>query len=416
MGKARLILITLLLLLAVAAPTAVPARADGYDRPAHAEPHTFDAPNPRTINRAPTVEELAGAGAGAGGDNGYLESRDTKDAIDQPAVQRPETRAPRIDAPRGVAKTKLNNGGLGDINVQPLSPLVAVNKSGVKPQVLKQPKGAGSVKGMGLTFRTNLQTGSASLSIPIALPPARRGLGPSLALGYSSGGSQSIAGMGWGFGVGFIGRQTDQGLPVYDDDIDRFVYNGGRELVRVESAGTAMPSFAGPGTPYYRAKIEGLFMRFFRMTDASGAVYWIAQDTDGTRYHFGGTPAGGVDQTALVCESQTCDKVFRWSLVLVKDVHGNRVEYVYDKDQGQSYLVEVLYNNHPTQQKYQHRVVISYDTSNRPDVLTSYQPGYPVTTAWRIDEIDVFTDYGTTGIAVPGQPDDGDGRLLVRTY
>ncbi|MFH2007210.1 MAG: hypothetical protein ABI333_11535, partial [bacterium] len=176
---AKLRLTTPLLLLTLMLASAPTARA---------EPDSFNAPDPRTINRAPTVDELAGADSA---DNELLESRDTQDAIDQPSVQRPETRAPQIDVPKDVAKTKLDHGDLSGINAQPLSPLVAVNKSGVKPQVLKQPKGAGSVKGMGLTFRTNLQTGSASLSIPIALPPARRGLGPSLALGYSSGGAQS---------------------------------------------------------------------------------------------------------------------------------------------------------------------------------------------------------------------------------
>ena len=155
--------------------------------------------------------------------------------------------------------------------------------------------------------------------------------------------------------MGFIARQTDQGLPVYNDNVDHFVYNGGRELVRVGADGETMPDWA-VDAPYYRAKIEGLFMRFYRMNSggANGPVYWKAQDKDGTLYFFGGTDEG-VDEDALICDTSTsasCDRVFRWNLVLVRDVHGNEVRYVYTQHQGQSYLTDVLYNNHPTSSRW----------------------------------------------------------------
>jgi hypothetical protein len=227
-----------------------------------------------------------------------------------------------------------------------------------------------------------------------------------------------VAGLGWNFGVGFIARQTDQGLPVYDDELDHFVYNGGRELVRVDptAAGEQIPArFGGASAKYYRAKIEGLFMRFFRLTDSQGMTYWVAQDKDGTEYWFGGDESG-TEPGSLICDA-SCARVFRWNLVLVRDVHGNEVRYVYAPDQGQSYLSEVLYNNHPQDPgRYQHRVVVDYES--RPDVLTSFQTGFEVVTWDRIRKIRVYTDYGSTGagVALAGQPDDGDGRLLVRSY
>jgi len=310
--------------------------------------------------------------------------------------------------------------------MQPLGPLISVNKSGVKPQVLSLPEGKGTVQGMGLTFKTNLQTGSASLGLPITVPPGRRGLGPSLSLDYSSGGSQGVVGLGWGLEVGFIARQSDRGMPRYQDDIDRYVYNGGQELVRVSGApGEAMPDFggmpgwnggSGDGPRYYRAKLEGLLMRFFRLGNTPQTTYWVAQDKDGTLYFFGGDDLG-LEQESLVCElgsSGLCQRIFRWNLVLVRDVHGSEVRYVYERHQGQSYLSEVLYNNHPQTSIYQHRVSVTYES--RPDVLTGYRTGFGVTTARRVRELRVFTDYGTTSIALPGQPTDPEGRLMVRAY
>jgi hypothetical protein len=192
-------------------------------------------------------------------------------------------------------------------------PLVSVNKSGVTPQVLSLPKGNGTVQGLGLTFKTNLQTGSASLSIPFTLPPARRGLGPSLSLDYSSGGGQGTVGLGWSFDVGFIAIQTDQGLPRYDGS-DRYVYNGGQELVRVQPGTEQLPTWAD-ANHYYRPKLEGLFMRFFLLGAGTASPYWVAQDKDGTLYYFGGSSTG-LDLASLTCDD-TCDRIFRWNLIRV---------------------------------------------------------------------------------------------------
>jgi RHS repeat-associated protein len=347
-------------------------------------------PDPRELHQAPKVETSSP----------YDEYLDTLDRARDPRQVEPKLKAPELKAPIDLRpNTGVNKG-----------PLVSVNKSGVTPQVLSLPKGNGTVQGLGLTFQTNLQTGSASLSIPFTVPPARRGLGPALGLGYSSGGGQSVSGLGWSFDVGFIALQTDQGLPRYDGT-DRYVYNGGQELVRVQPGTEALPTWADPDH-YYRSKLEGLFMRFFLLGAGTGSPYWVAQDRDGTLYYFGGT-GSAMDHTALVAD-EVGERIFRWNLVRVVDVFGNEVRYGYEKDEGQSYLVDVRYNLHPTSGRYQHRVVVEYET--RSDVLTTYQTGYGVTTAWRVREVRVFTDYGPGAERLDTQPDDGDGRLLVRSY
>ena len=277
---------------------------------------------------------------------------------------------------------------------EPMTAFTQVNKSGVSAQVLKRPQGEGSVQGLGVTFSPNLQTGSASTGIPLALPPARAGFAPSIGLSYSTGGGHGLAGVGWNFGVGFIARQTDQGLPTYSDANDRFVYAGGTELVRVQPSGT-MPSWFDPSRDYYyRSKLEGTYFRVFLIQPGTSSSYWVAQEPGGTMHYFGTVPGEGRNTASLVCNS-TCTQVFRWNLLMSRDVHGNLIRYDYTKDQGQPYLSRIRYNVHPTDAtRFQHHVEFVY--GNRTDALANYAAGYGVTTARRLSDVIISTDTGVT--------------------
>ncbi|MBI5161263.1 MAG: hypothetical protein HY996_07610 [Micrococcales bacterium] len=124
------------------------------------------------------------------------------------------------------------------------------------------------------------------MSIPLALPAGRAGAQPGLALSYSSSGGNGIVGIGWTLQVPFIARQTDRGLPSYEGG-DRFVYNGGQELVPVDLAddvdGDASNGLQAETVPealsgyrLFRARVEGGYLRFFLAPDES---HWVVQDT-----------------------------------------------------------------------------------------------------------------------------------------
>lgn len=170
----------------------------------------------------------------------------------------------------------------------PLEPVAlpsGADKSGVTSKSISVPKGAGTIQGMEESFSAQLSTGIATFSVPIALPAARGGAQPSLGLSYSSSGGSGVVGMGWSIGVPFIARQTDRGVPRYDDQgiwhagQDHFVFNGGQELVPIctvtaqlgcdgaiqgsagpgDAVGTAsevMPAWAA-GHQYFRPRVEG---------------------------------------------------------------------------------------------------------------------------------------------------------------
>ena len=238
-------------------------------------------------------------------------------------------------------------------------------KSGVTAQSLALPEGSGSIQGMGESFSPNLNTGSGTFSVPISIPSGRRGLQPKLGLAYTSGGGDGPLGWGWTMGVPFISRQTDKGLPLYNKS-DRFMYNGGQELVPVLMPDDEAwpsddwnPSVSGDDITYFRARIQGGFMRFFynRYTDT-----WLVQDRQGNHFYFGETYAHRMEGPK---------GTYQWSLSRLADVRratgngGNDVHYVYLEDGGNLYLKDIYWNSYEQEygvlEKYQHNVRFVYE-------------------------------------------------------
>ena len=305
------------------------------------------------------------------------------------------------------------------------------DKTGVSSQAISIPQGAGKIQGMGESFSAQLSTGVATFTVPFALPAARGAAQPSLQLSYSSSGGQGVAGIGWTVGVPFIARQTDRGIPQYNDppegtgwvpDLDRFVFNGGQELVPIGQvasdgscagaiAGEVMPSWAG-GWMYFRPRVEGSFQRFFwssnhktwRVQDKSGVVLELGVPLDGTGY------AG-----ALETDPANAARIFRWNLAREYDAHVeatpapgqlprpvNVVQFRYQSWDGQSYLTDV-YDTSPAANpagaalaQYAHHTRLSYE--ERPDKTASYRRGWQTITSRRLTGVDVASHtFNVTG-------------------
>src|SRR4051794_38652553 len=85
--------------------------------------------------------------------------------------------------------------------VVPMATTVGGDHSAVSTQAISLPSGAGTVGGMGESFSAQLSTVVATGRIDVALPAARGGARPSLALVYSSSNGHGGAGVGWELGV-----------------------------------------------------------------------------------------------------------------------------------------------------------------------------------------------------------------------
>lgn len=218
------------------------------------------------------------------------------------------------------------------------------------------------------SFQPDLFTGRATTGIPIAVPPGRKGMQPALGLAYSSSGRNSWVGTGWGLDLGFIERSTKNGPPRYDTtDTYTFMFQGvASDLVKIPD-----------GT--YRAKDEGLFMRF----ENKGISGWEVRDKSGTRYLFGGSPDS---------EQANTSGLFRWCLRKVLDTNGNFLTVAYAEDQGQGYLSRIDYTGHETSgvQDLAPANYVQFTTESRPDTDASLRSGAQVTTALRLKEIAAY--------------------------
>jgi hypothetical protein len=246
-----------------------------------------------------------------------------------------------------------------------------VDKSGVTGKALSIPKGEGTIDGMGESFSAQLSTGIATYSVPIAVPKARGQVSVNLGLSYSSSSGHGLAGVGWDIGVPFISRQTDRGLPNYDDQSswhagqDRFVFNGGQELVPICTVSVASGSSAGgtcagalpgekfpdyvKGWQYFRPRVEGSFQRFFWSADHQT---WLVQDKSGVTLELGVPLDGTGSKTALEVNPEPSksdeQEIFRWHIVRQYDAHFsdlaaplNSVVYRWQQNGNQAYLSDI---------------------------------------------------------------------------
>jgi Salmonella virulence plasmid 65kDa B protein len=203
-------------------------------------------------------------------------------------------------APEDKIDPSLANGGVALAGL-PGAP----DKTAASSRAIAMPKGQGKVEGLGESFSMQSSTGVATFSVPIAVPPARGAVDPAFSLQYTTASGAGIAGIGWNLSVPSITRQTDRGVPRYDDRTtggtstyhprqDRFFFGGGQALVPLctvtngacnastapisngyggSTTGERFPSWA-EGWQYFRPAVEGGYQRFFW---APGGRTWQGQ-------------------------------------------------------------------------------------------------------------------------------------------
>ncbi|MCK4792124.1 MAG: VCBS repeat-containing protein, partial [Desulfobacteraceae bacterium] len=231
------------------------------------------------------------------------------------------------------------------------------NKSGLKPQVISLPTGAGSVEGLGESFEPQLNSGTGTYSVKISVPPGVNGYQPNISLGYNSGQGKGPFGIGWALNVPYIQRQTDKGLPRYDEG-DTFIYSDGEELIPI-------------GNNVYRSENEETFIRFERIGD-----YWEARDRSGILHRFGRSAS---------CRVQSNGKVFKWCLEEKTDTNGNIITYQYFRDSLQIYLSQIQYSK-VDEENFN---LLEFQYEERTDCFSDYRSTFEIKTAKRCSAIKV---------------------------
>jgi len=191
--------------------------------------------------------------------------------------------------------------------------------------------------------------GSANLSYPIELPPARNGMNPNLAISYNSDGGSGWLGEGWDLQIPTISVDTRWGVPQYDKirESETYLLNGVplARTFNVEDGNDNKVFYPDRGVVYERNTTDNEF-RFYprnqtdfpliiRYGTKPESYYWIVTDKRGTKYYYGHKEnsrlTGDVQNIELgIKKDNYKTAIAEWKLQSMVDIHGDSVSYIYD--------------------------------------------------------------------------------------
>jgi len=228
-------------------------------------------------------------------------------------------------APRTAAQTPPTGFDLiGD-----QTPVSLLGELPVHDPTLGRTAGSGGVSG-----------GAATYDIPIVVPPGRRGMQPSLSLGYSSRAGNGVAGMGWSLnGLSSLHRcpmtmeQDGQIKAVTLTDSDRLCLDGQRLVLMSGTYGAANATYGTELDSFVRVtQLGGNLVSaatYFKVERKSGEIAWYGE-ASGLSYNARVIP-GGVTLPLT------------WMIRKVEDRVGNAMDYVYANHGEGETLIESIY-------------------------------------------------------------------------
>ncbi len=271
--------------------------------------------------------------------------------------------------------------------------------------VISNPQSGGAQSGLGEKFSPDLFTGTGNFSVPISVPPGRNGYQPELTLGYSSGNSDGVFGMGWNLSVPGVMRKTSKGIPIYEDKSDIFILSGAEDLVPVRIENEILTGNIGYEKTFYQPRTEGLFARIIRHKKTNGEHYWEVRSKDGLISWYG-TPGMASADPAVIANPDNRNAIFSWHLTKTQDTFGNEILYFYERDlvtseestannphiYDQIYLSSIQYAKYMAGSvvKYMCEVRLVYE--DRPDPSSTYRQGFEVRTTKRCVSIETYTN------------------------
>jgi RHS repeat-associated protein len=211
-------------------------------------------------------------------------------------------------------------------------------------------------------------TGSASFSIPIEIPPGRAGMTPRVAVTYSSDGGNGILGRGFDLQAGGrIATDTRWGVPRFNGTAAN---TGGFERDAYLLDGVKLEQYGPIGnTISYRALREAKHERIERVIRENNrdTDYWVVTDRRGTKRVYG--------KSAGAWSGRSESEKHVWELEEERDIFGNTIKYRYAGGNGQLFLEEIEYTGSEKQGGLAAYGVI-FEYEGRQDVRVDGRGGY----------------------------------------
>ncbi len=223
------------------------------------------------------------------------------------------------------------------------------------------------------------ESGAATYSIPVVVPPGNKGVEPSVALTYSSQGGNGWMGVGWSVAAGSaisrcpknIRQDGEPGAVTFTSS-DRFCLDGQR-LILVSGS-----TYGGNGAEY-RTEIESYSKIISYGTSGSGPAYFKVWTRSGDQIEYGNSVSAKVQVPGA-------STVRVWAMNKVTDPNGNYMDMEYFKDLGEFHLSAVNYGgNYFTGRTHDLSVNLSFES--RTDVISLYQGGARMTNRYRVSRI-----------------------------
>lgn len=206
-------------------------------------------------------------------------------------------------------------------------------------------------------FRVN-EMGAATYSLPIDAAPGRGGMKPSVAIAYSSSGSDGYLGLGWGIQAASAITRCPKTIEqdgflqgVQLTDTDSFCLDGQRLILVSGQNGT-------DGAEYRKEIDDASLITVLGRANGGGPGAFKVETKAGETFYYGDvyTQAGKNFVTTSNSNNQSDsyqtalkngnEVIHSWSLKAIEDVVGNYISYHYIKTNEEQYLSSIDYSGH----------------------------------------------------------------------
>jgi len=237
-------------------------------------------------------------------------------------------------------------------------------------------------------------TGAATYSIPIVVPPGVAGVRPALSINYQSGTGNGLLGMGWNLG-GFSEIQRcsktiaqDASSDAFSLSVsDRFCLDGNKLRLTGGAYGAAGSTYQTELETFAKVTAVG--------TAGNGPASFTVESKDGLVYEYGNSADSRIEAINAPVNYST---PHTWALNEVSDRHGNTMTISYTKDgapNGSFRPAEILYTaNAGASLAAAYKVTFVWGARSTEDVLTAYVGGGLVKEVNRLNRIETYYNNG----------------------